>query len=58
MLRFRLRTLMIVLPLGPPVFAGLVLLSPVNRMALIDLLTLLALVAAKLWLWDSWPTLT
>jgi hypothetical protein len=62
-MRFRLRTLLIVLALGPMVLAGayFVLTSPayVNaRFALLDLVTFVAFFAALAALWEYWPKLT
>jgi hypothetical protein len=56
--RYKLRTLLIVSAIGPPVLAALVLLPPIYRMALLDLVTLVVLATAMLWLWGSWPSLT
>jgi hypothetical protein len=58
MLRYRLRTLLIVLAIGPPLIAGLVLMSPIDRRALLDLIMIAAFFAALACLWIYWPTLT
>ena len=52
-MRYSLRTLLIVLALLPPLLAGAVLMSPVNRLVLLDLITFAAFFAALAWLWES-----
>jgi hypothetical protein len=57
-MQFRLRTLMIVLALGPPVLAGAwLLLRSQHGPALLNLLTFAVCIAAVAWLWVRWPDL-
>jgi len=58
-MRYRLRTLLIVLVLGPPVLAGVVLLlmSPSTRPMVVNWITFAVGIAAVTWLWVRWPSL-
>ena len=61
-MRFRLRTLMIVLTLGPMVLAGtfFLLTSPeyrIIRFALLDLIFFAVLFGGLAWIWIRWPDL-
>jgi hypothetical protein len=57
-MRFRLRTLLIVLALGPPELAGAwLLLRSHHGPALLNLLTFAVFIAAVTWLWVRWPEL-
>jgi hypothetical protein len=58
MFRYRLRTLLIVLALGPPVLAGAwFLLRSQHGPMLLNLLTFSVCIAAVTWLWVRWPEL-
>jgi hypothetical protein len=62
-MRYRLRTLLIVLTLGPMVLAGtfFLLTSPEYlglRFALLDFITFAVFLAALAALWEYWPKLT
>jgi hypothetical protein len=58
-MRYRLRTLLIVSALGPPVLAGVVLLfmSSATRPLLLNLITFAGCITALTWLWVRSPEL-
>ena len=58
-MRYRLRTLLIVLGLAPPVLAGvmLLLMSPSTRPMMANFITFAVGIAAATWPWIRWPTL-
>ena len=58
-MRFRLRTLLILMAIVPPVLAGLVLLlmSPSTRPMVANWITFAVGIAAARWLWVRWPGL-
>ncbi len=58
-MRYRLRTLLIVLGLAPPVLAGVVLLlmSSSTRPMMANWITFAVGIAALAWLWVRWPAL-
>jgi hypothetical protein len=58
-MRYRLRTLLILLAAGPPVLAEAVVLfmSPSTRPMLLNFITFAVCGAAVTWLWVRWPEL-
>lgn len=58
-MQFRLRTLLIVVALAPPVLAGvlLMLMSPSIRPTLLDIIATATCIAGLRWLWIRWPDL-
>ncbi len=57
-MRYRLRTLLIILAIGLPLIAGVAFLPPGTGIGLLNLATFLAFIAALACLWTYWPTLT